>query len=251
MDTIPDDALTRGVAAGRRALQKMMEGEPEARPRPLTQKAYLELLAPQVAEARALKFSDREIARCLNISPETAKTLNLGSEGLTVTERAVRRSCSDTTKVVVSTSLKAKKEQGRKPRTARVKQADDQLPVGADTGEVETAARDLADDRAKASTATVTPSPQENTTSGSPDPQTPSDSSMADTAKARTLHGNWPESRATANHALMAGVRAFAGRYADSKTGEMAQQGMQAGPGNGDRRSDVAPRQDDPAELPF
>lgn len=251
MDTIPDDALTRGVAAGRRALQKMMEGEPEARPRRLTQKAYLELLAPQIAEARARNFSDSEIARWLNISPETAKTLDLGSEGLTVTERAVRRSYSDTTTVVMSTSLKAKKEQGRKPRTARVKHADDQSPVGADTGEVATSARDLANDRAQASTATVTPSSQGKTTSGSANPQTPTGSSMADTAEARTLHGSWPESPATANHARMAGLRAFAGRFADSKTGEMAQQGMQAGPGGGDRRSDVASRQDDPAELPF
>lgn len=251
MDITPDDALTRGVATGRRALQKMMEGKPEARPRPLTQQAYLEHLAPDLAEARARGYSYKEIARWLNISPETAKTLDLGSEGLTVTERAVRRSCSDTTKVVVSTSLKAKKEQVRKPRTARMKQADDQPPAGADTGEVETAARDLVDDPAQASTATVTPSPQGKTTSGSPDPQTPTDSSMADTAEARMLHGNWPESRATANHARMAEVQALAGRFADAKTREMARQGRQEGPGGGDRRGSTGLQQDEPAELPF
>lgn len=246
MDTTPDDALTRGVAAGRRALQKMMEGEPEARPRRFTQKAYLELVAPDVAEARARGFSDREIARWLNISRETARTLDLGLEELSVSERAVHRGCSDTAKVAASASLKARKEPGRKPGAARGRPVGD-LP----SAKLDTAVRDVVGDHGQISTTTMDPNPRGVATSGSLGSQTRTDTDLGGTAAEPSPGRNWPEGTATANHARMAGLQAFAGKFAEARIEEMAQHGRQAGPTADGRRDAASARGDAAAELPF
>ncbi len=110
MNTGLDDPLARAVAAGRDRLRAMMQQPPQARPQPLTRKAYLAELEPLVAEARRRGYSDTEIALALSLDAETVKALNLDLDALLVTERALRRGCGEATKVVESASLKARKQ---------------------------------------------------------------------------------------------------------------------------------------------
>ncbi len=107
MNTLPDDALARAIAAGQAGLRAMMEQPPAARPRPLTLKAYLAEVGPFVAQARAQGYSDAEIAEALSIGAERAKAL--GVEPLVVSVRALRQSCGNADKVAASTSFKARK----------------------------------------------------------------------------------------------------------------------------------------------
>lgn len=110
MNTDLDDPLARAVAAGRDRLRAMMQQPPQARPQPLTRKAYLAELEPLVAEARGLGYGDAEIARALSLDAETVKALNLDLDVLLITERALRRGCGEATKVMESASLKARKQ---------------------------------------------------------------------------------------------------------------------------------------------
>lgn len=110
MNTDLDDPLARAVAAGRDRLLAMMQKPPQARPQPLTRKAYLAKLEPLVAEARGRGYGDAEIARALSLDAETVKALNLDLDALLITERGLRRGCGEAAKVVESASLKARKQ---------------------------------------------------------------------------------------------------------------------------------------------
>lgn len=122
MNTHPDDALARAVAAGIASLRAMMEQPPAARPQPLTLRAYLAGVGPAVAQARSEGYSDEEIAKFLTIDAEQAKTLDI--EVMLVRKRALRQSCGNADKVAVSTSLKTRKPPA-KPGDARVRKPVD------------------------------------------------------------------------------------------------------------------------------